>query len=503
MKFVSHALWPLSIRVQLMLWYTVVFTVLLLFSGVFLYRHLEASLADSLDASLHVRAQQIAEGIVESNGTVTIHDITGELPGFDTNPSDQQVPQADVNFGVLVRLLDAHGQTLHVTPAFEALQVPRSSVSQPLHGTPWQGTVTTYDGQEVRLYSRALDEHGRPFAVIQVGQSLTGLHDTFRHIIEEFFILGLFVVGVSAIGSYVLAARAFAPIHRLAQTARFIKAGDLHQRVQVPKAHDEVHFLAVTLNEMIQGLDEMFTRQRRFVADASHELRTPVAVIRSKTDVALMQEGERQEYIAVLRDINAESERLGHLINDLLALARGDEGQTHFEYELVRLDLLAQMVATNAEVLASEFGVALVVQVREAVSVLGDEARLIQVIMNLLDNAIHYTHAGGSVKLVVEAKQHLATLKIHDTGIGIESQHLPHLFERFYRADSTHARTAVGSSGLGLAIVEWIVRAHGGSVSVESQVGEGSCFTVMLPLAPASSKRKIVTPGKRKAMTRQ
>lgn len=501
MKRVLHAWWPLSIRVQLMLWYTMVFAVLLFFSGVFLYRHLETSLADSLDASLQVRAQQIAGGIVDRNGTVTIHDVTGELPGFDTHPSDQQVPHADVNFGILVRLLDARGQPFHATPAFGALQVPLISVMQPLHGTPWQGTVTTNDGQEVRLYSRALDEHGTPFAVIQVGQSLTGLHYTVRHIIEELLVLGLFVVGVSALGSYVLAARAFSPIHRLTQTARSIKAGDLHQRVPVPRTHDEVHFLAVTLNEMIERLDEMFTRQRRFVADASHELRTPVAVIRSKTDVALLQDVEQQEYITVLRDINAESERLGHLINDLLALARGDEGQTRFEHELVRLDLLAQMVAANAEVLAAERGVALFVRAQEAVSVFGDEARLIQVIMNLLDNAIQYTHVGGRVRLIVEAKQHTASLSIQDTGIGIQAQHLPHLFERFYRVDPAHTRTAGGSSGLGLAIVEWVVRAHGGSVAVESVVGQGSCFTVTLPLAPASSAWKALTTGKRHAMT--
>jgi len=222
---------------------------------------------------------------------------------------------------------------------------------------------------------------------------------------------------------------------RLAEIARRIKAGDLRSRVPVPPAHDEVQYLALTLNEMIDSLEQVVTRQRRFVADASHELRTPVAVIRNKTDVALLASGTRQDYVAVLHEINAEAERLSHLISDLLALARGDEGQTQFEREPVRLDLLARAVAANANLLASERGITLEVQGREPVTMLGDEARLIQVFMNLVDNAVRYTNPGGRVTVTVETTQDQALLSVHDTGTGIAPEHLPHLFERFYRAD--------------------------------------------------------------------
>jgi heavy metal sensor kinase len=288
-----------------------------------------------------------------------------------------------------------------------------------------------------------------------------------------------------ALGSYLLAARSLAPIQRLTEIARRIKAGDLHQRVPVPRARDEVQFLASTLNEMIDSLEQAFIRQRRFVADASHELRTPVAVIRSKTDLALLQEGTRQDYIAVLQEINAESERLGHLISDLLALARGDEGKTVFDREAVRLDELVEVVASNAEALAAEHEIELEVQAESPVTIIGDEARLIQVVMNLLDNAIFYTNPGGTVSLLVEAEEDQARIVVCDSGIGIAPEHLPHIFERFYRVDPARTRTA-GSSGLGLSIVDWVVLAHGGSVTVESQTGEGSCFTVTLPLAPNS-----------------
>ncbi len=486
-----HRLWPLGIRLQLMLWYTAVFAALLLFTGAFFYQHLEHSLEASLDSTLQVRAQQIAGGIVLTGGTVTVRDVTGDLPGFDANPNDQRLSPVDVNNGALVRLLDAHGKLLHQTPAFRALRVPAESVAQPLQGTAWQGTVTSSDGQEVRLFSRALTENGQLFAVIQVGESLVQLHTLLHKLVGELLVVGLLVLLACALGSYWLAARAFAPIQRLAATARAIKAGDLRSRVTVPTARDEVQYLALTLNEMIDSLDQAFSRQRRFVADASHELRTPVAVIRNKTDVALLGASTQQDYVTVLQGINAEAERLGNLISDLLALARGDEGRTQFERESVRLDLLAGAVAANGEPLAAERAITLEVQAPRPVTILGDEARLIQVVMNLLENAVHYTHPGGRVTVVVEARKNQARLAVRDTGIGIEPEHLPHIFERFYRVDPARRHRGGSSSGLGLSIVEWVVRAHGGAVAVESQLGQGSCFTVTLPLASLTEERTL------------
>jgi heavy metal sensor kinase len=284
------------------------------------------------------------------------------------------------------------------------------------------------------------------------------------------------------VGSYWLAAHAFRPITRLTRTARGIEAGDLHQRVPVPSTRDEVQDLALTFNDMIERLERAFTRQRRFVADASHELRTPVAAIRSMTEVALAQDAPLEEYAAVLCDVNAEAERLGHLIRDLLDLARIDEGKTVFEHEPVRLDRLVQETAATTESLATERDIVLEVQANEPVTVLGDEAWLIQIVMNLIDNALTYTNAGGKVTLNVEVKDRNAYLTISDTGIGIAPEHMEHIFERFYRVDAARS-SHVGGSGLGLAIVERVVRLHGGAVTVESQLGRGSTFTVMLPLA--------------------
>jgi heavy metal sensor kinase len=269
--------------------------------------------------------------------------------------------------------------------------------------------------------------------------------------------------------------------------ARQVEAGDLQQRVPVPRPHDELRELALTFNQMIARLDDAFSRQRRFVADASHELRTPVSAIRSMTDVALLREKTPDEYVGVLWDINAEAERLGRLISDLLALARADEGQTPLDRRLLRLDLIAADVAAVSALLASEKSIRLAVETSGPVEVLGDADRLLQAVLNLLHNALTYTPAnsGGSVTIRVWAEVDMALLAISDTGIGIEPEHLPYIFERFYRADPARIHS-YGGSGLGLSIVSWVVGAHGGSVKVESRPGYGSTFTIRLPLAPVA-----------------
>jgi heavy metal sensor kinase len=493
-------------RIQLTLWFIAVFSVLMVLFGAVFYINLRASLQTNFDASLQSRTQQIAAGINEDKGTITIHDVTGVLPGLtdpdaatdNTTPTSnsQTTPDqstlekasADVNLGTLVRILNVHGEVVYVTPAFLALNIPPASVTQPLLGNTWKGTVTAKNGQTVRLYSTALMENGVVYGVVQVGESLAPLGNTLQSVAIELLIIVPFVLLLGALGSYWLASRAIAPIDRLTRTARRIEAGDLHERVPVPKSKDEIQSLALTFNEMIERIDKAFTRQRRFVADASHELRTPVASIRSMTDVVLAQNEQvaSEEYKMVLRDVNAEAERLGHLINGLLLLARSDENQVLFECVPVRLDLLAADVAATIEPLATERGITLEVVAKQETTVMGDEVRLIQVMINLLDNAVTYSNKGDKVSIEVKTEQNHALIIVSDTGIGIANEQLDHIFERFYRVDPARSRAA-GSTGLGLSIVDWIVRAHKGNITVESEVGKGTTFRVALPIAELKS----------------
>jgi len=479
--------WHPGIRLQLTLWYTVVFTLLMLCSDLLLYTTLQSSLLGSLDAELHLRAQQVADDVVDEQGNLAFQQTTKDLPGFDPNDAHRMASHADVNVGTLVRVLDEHGHVVGVTPAFRLLLIPPTSVTDPFHGKPWQGSVRDDVGQGVRLYSRTVTKENKTIAVIQVGASLEQVNTALSTVLLLMLLLAPGVVAVSALGSYALAARTFQPIDRLIRSAQSIQAGDLRQRVPLPLAHDDVRRLALALNEMLDALEHAFTRQQRFVSDASHELRTPIAAIRSVTDVALLEPLSQEAYVTVVRTVNGEAERLGSLISTLLELARTDEGQVHLHREPVRLDRLVDAIVSITEPLAAERHLRLSVQASSPVTVQGDEARLIQMVMNVLDNALHYTEAGGQITVTVQAEHHHAQVRVQDTGRGIADEHLPHIFERFYRVDTAHARTERGSSGLGLAIVEAIIRLHQGSVTVESELGRGSTFMVLLPIAPEES----------------
>jgi two-component system OmpR family sensor kinase len=505
----ARRLWPLGIRAQLTLLYTAVFALLIALFGCVFYFVLSSSLANSFDSALQVRTQAIAAGVSYNNGAICIQDVSVGLPSLTSgassgcdvsggqttggsNATGQAGPQSSVDVGTLVRIVNAQGKAVYISPDFTLLSVPAGSVSQPLTtGTPWTGTVQAGGGHSVRLYSAPLADNGTIYGVVQVGQSLASVGSTLRSVTVALLLITPFVLLLAALGSYAMAGRAFRPVTRLTRTARTIEAGDLHQRVPVPPSRDEVRDLALTLNAMIARLEASFAQQRRFVADASHELRTPVAVLEGLAEVTLAQAATPEEYAAALRDVVAEAERLGALVADLLLLSRADEGQLPIDREPVRLDLLAADVVASVELLADERGVTLRAEPLEPATVLGDAARLIQVIMNLVDNAIAYTNAGGDVGVSVTSNAFSARLAVHDTGIGIAPEDQTHIFERFYRADPARSRT-VGGNGLGLSIVDWVVRAHGGAIQVTSTLGKGSTFTVNLPLAPAAQLESSV-----------
>lgn len=509
-----------GVRAQLTAISVAVFAGLTLAGGVIFYQAVRATLASGFDAELKIHTDQIASGVsLASDGTIQVADVTGELPDLDTpTPTDTPTPDpnqptatpdagqptatpdpnqptatampgqaqittatdAAMRFGPLVRVLDAQGMVVYHSPAFTVLAPPAISVTQPARGRAWSGTVTARNGQDVRLYSEPLfADDGSVFAIVQVGEALTALNATLQSVLLLLLIVFPAVLLADVILSYWLAGRAIRPIARLTHTAQEIEGGDLRQRVPVPATNDEVRRLALTFNTMLDRLEGSFIRQRRFVADASHELRTPVAAIRSMSEVAMTQAATPEEYAAVLHNIVAEAERLGGLISDLLLLARADEGQTTLTRERMRLDLLVEDVLATAVPRAESRGIALVAHL-ESVTLNADEARLIQVVMNLIDNALTYTDAGGTVTVTTVADPDMARLSVADTGIGIAPADLPHIFERFYRADAARSRGA-GGAGLGLALVRWVVRAHGGDIEVASTPGGGTTFTVALP----------------------
>ena len=487
------ALQTLGIRMQLTLWYTAIFLLLIMLLGALFYFHLSSGLAANLDSQLQLRAQLVAGAIIQKNGILSLHDETGELSalidaddpaarGMHHKERNLTTTPLDPDLDLLIQVRDASGQIQYSTAAFLSLSLPQDLIAQALDGKTTLVTMAVSSGQHIRLYGQPLSYHQRILGVVLVGAALSPLENTLQHVSVELLILAPLVLVFGVVGNCWLAKRAFRPITRLTTIARTIQQGDLHSRVPVPHTNDEVHLLAVTFNEMIDHIEKLLSHQRRFLSDASHELRTPVAALRSMIEVALAQPRSMEDYTSLLQEMNGQMERLGHLITRLLMLARADEGQINFEREILCLDVLAEAVVTTLEPLAAERGIALQKQIETSAIVLGDEARLMQVVMNLLDNALTYTDRGGNVMLLLEKTSTHVFLRVRDTGCGIPEDHLPHIFERFYRVDRARSRS-VGGAGLGLAITKWIVTMHDGTMTVESYPGKGSLFSVILPLA--------------------
>ena len=286
-------------------------------------------------------------------------------------------------------------------------------------------------------------------------------------------------VALAAVCGYLLTRRAFRPVRQITRTAREIGAGrDLSRRIGLGEGRDEIHTLAGEFDAMSARLEDAFTREKQFTDDASHELRTPVAVILSQSEYALAHPGDPEETEAALQSIHAKAGEMAALLAQLL-LARADKGRQAVAREAVDLSELAAMVAETEGEQAAARGIELRTGIEPDVTVQGDETLLMRLFINLLENGIRYGRPGGWLKLTLRRDGDAAVAVVADNGIGIAPENLDHIWQRFWQADP--ARSG-GGAGLGLAMVRWIAEAHGGTVTVESTPGEGSAFTFTMPL---------------------
>lgn len=293
--------------------------------------------------------------------------------------------------------------------------------------------------------------------------------------------------------AYMIAGRAFRPVGQMINEMRAITDGrSLHRRLPIDDANEEMARLGITLNEMMERLEKSFSALRRFTADASHELKTPLAVLRADVERSMSGASTRAERMVALEEALHETTRMADLVESLLTLARADEGRFDLHRERVDLEPLAREVFETATILAEPAGLTVTMAEPARVAVFGDRARLRQLFLNLTTNAIKYTPRGGSVEVSLISYEHTAAFSVRDTGIGISASDLPHIFERFYRADRARSRgTERSGFGLGLAISQWIAEAHGGTISVRSRYGRGSTFTVTLPVSGEEPDRVL------------
>ena len=303
------------------------------------------------------------------------------------------------------------------------------------------------------------------------------------------------LIALSLFAAYVIAGRAVQPIDVIRAEVEAITDGrSLHRRLAVESVGDEMARLTHTLNDMIGRLETSFGALRRFTADASHELKTPLAVLRADVERAMHAPPNATEQLVALEEALQETTRMADLVESLLTLARADEGRFDLHREPISLEPLARDVFETAVILGEGAELDVTMPVVQESTVLGDRTRLRQLFLNLVTNAIKYTPRGGEVELTLSRTDEHAVFSVRDTGIGIAAADLPYVFERFWRADRVRSRAAErGGFGLGLSISQWIAQAHGGTLTVQSRLNRGSTFTVTIPFSAVAEAERAFT----------
>lgn len=499
------------LRVRLTVWYGALLALSLVGFSMLVYVTLERSLSMGVDEQLRFRGEQIRRAL----GT----DVGRLVQPEDINPgSMERGPLAEFAApGIYVQVINPRGRVVAAPVNLAGGELP---IHQDSLGALREGTERMVDvpvgGTNVRVLTVPLTSGDRVVGAVQVGQSLSPLENTMAAVGRQVSLASVAILVLAVVVGWLLTHRALNPLARVTSTARHIATtGDYSRRLPVlPRPSvgraDELYVLSSTFNDMTSRLEQLLDSQRRLLADTSHELRNPLTVIRGNLSVlrgtAPLPAEMRAEAV---QEAEEEAARMARLIDDLLLLARADTGQLpSIRREPVDLGALAHDVMEQARPRAGARR--LEVRAAEPVLVLGDYDRLKQVVANLVWNALRYTPDDGSIRVTVRAEtgarlastaplQHLdsqnrlhstkmpdeateaAVLEVEDTGVGIEAEHLPHLFERFYRVDRARSRTE-GGTGLGLSIAQYIAQAHGGHVEAHSDgAGRGSRFTLRAP----------------------
>jgi heavy metal sensor kinase len=463
-----------SISFRLVAWYTGLLTGIFLLLCAVLYLDLRHFLEKDLRESQSRRTRQIAN-------TLLIHvKETGE-PYIASQTKDWYEPEINDRF---IRITRADGTLIYVSGApkdgsFDSAEVP---IFSPPSQTESYRKLKLSGDKTLLVAALNFQSSDNPAYLVEFGELL----DPVETMLNHFFLqlawgLPLAII-IIASGGYLLVRRALTPVEQITQAAERITQHNLSERLPVSSTGDELERLSVSLNRMITRLDDALQNSKRFVADASHDLRTPLTILRGElenfADDGRLDSEMRDRVGSMLEEVV----HLGKIVEQLFTLSRLDAGEAQTEWTHFDLTELAQTTTGQMNLLAVDKGISISCDAHQPVPVKGNRVRLKQVVVNLLDNAIKYTPEKGAIQLRVLAINGHAVLEVEDNGIGIPSEALPHIFERFYRVDQARSADSE-SAGLGLSIVKSICIAHGAEVEAQSGVGNGSCFRVKLPLS--------------------
>jgi heavy metal sensor kinase len=454
----------LPIRLRLTLWYFAMLAVGLLAFAFFTLAMLEHAMHRTVDERLRAHMAAVQQ-IIEENGN--------RNPAALQHDLDEDVELApDLT---LLAIWSPNGNLVYRSAAMNRMQVP-------------DRRPQIFDRPKTRAYShhrlRTLVRNiATPHAgyIVMVAIPVRDFIEASHQLENTLWIAIPLLLLLAGAGGYWIASRALSPIFSMIAAAEAIHPSDLSTRLREPAAKDELRRLALTLNGMLDRLQAGFERITRFTADASHELRTPIALLRTRTEILLRRPRSAEEYRAALEANLDELERTSTLLEELMLLARADAGAETLSFSDVDLTELVRSTTSVTQPLAEAKELTWCVALPPvSIHTHGDEAALRRLLVVLIDNAVKYTPRHGSVRIALEASGDAATLAVSDTGIGIAEDALPNIFDRFYRADQSRERAA-GGAGLGLSIGQWIAERHGVAISAKSVLAEGSTFTLKLP----------------------
>jgi heavy metal sensor kinase len=458
-----------SLRTRITIWYGTIIAVCLVAYSAAVGASFTAHAQAELDHRVHEDIELASRAILV--------DETGR-PSWPRGFLDRKVREEEGG-GHWIEVLSPGGELLLTLGTMKTRALPPHSPA--VAGAPPQ-TVFLPAGP-VRVRTESVEVEGRRF-LLRAAVSEAGTRMQVRRLWLELAALSLTVLALGGLGGFLLAGRSLGPLARMADHARRITAEQLHERLSLEKSSTEVDQLRDAFNETLARLERSFDRLRRFTADASHELRTPLTALRSVGEVALRQAATPAEYREVIGAMLEEVDRLTRLSDELLALARGDARRSPLPLETLDLSALADEVADQLSVLAEERGQTLTLEGEGPLPVRGNRLALRQALLNLIDNAIKYSPEGARIGVTVDKRADRAFVEVRDEGPGIAPEHRELIFERFYRIDSSRSRE-MGGTGLGLSLARWAAEAHAGRIELETEVGRGSTFRLVVPFAPS------------------
>ena len=459
----------LSIGSRLTLWYLAIFAAAQLLFGVAMWFALRQELYTVADGALAAQIDDLTNFLKsQKKRNMTVSKLREEASeAYDLEHS-----------GDFLQIYDEDGNWIFRAPALEQNRFA-PVVPAAVKGPSFQNRQL--GNKPFRFIAQRIEVNGRSFTVqtgVRTDQIIATL-SLFRHYL---LMLAPLLLLAAASGGYWLSRKALRPVDAITRTARSIGGGNLGDRLEKLTTGDELQRLSDTLNEMLARIESAFLRVTQFTADASHELRTPISLIRTEAEIALRKSRGDAEYREALRHILLEAEKTSSLVEELLSLARADSGRESLHLTLLDLRSVIAETASEWRQLVESRNLQFTQAIADCeLPVLADRGAVQRLLAILLDNAVKYTPPPGIVELLLEARDEKAVITVRDSGIGVATEDQTRIFERFYRVDKARSRE-FGGAGIGLAIADWIVQQHGGSVTVQSSIGNGSTFYVELPL---------------------